>query len=235
MSYRLMVLTKEILRELQNQGLAWKEYDLQYKSVCVFPPNGEKPLIVTNEVWKNYFKPLWDKGIFTFSYKKAVYSCENVDYKWKAEYRSKKHLNKVYDKKTSAFQKHKKWNDSVKFERHIWTRNERAAFRHTYKWIEFRNQMVKSHNCVCEECEKKFTDEQMEVHHLIEDVDYENLDPKRFLVLCKACHDRIHKYDTIREVRPIKAIKKIKKIKKIKQIKVKKIFKRVKKVVAAGD
>lgn len=220
MNYKITVLTDGLLNELKLKGLAWKHYKLQYhKTFAVFPPNNEKPLIVTEAVWKNYFKELWDKGYYVYSYKQALNSCENVDYRWAREYRTYDHLNEVYEDKECDNQKHEKYNTSwVSTVRKTWSRNERAKFRHTNTWINFRNSMVESHNCTCEKCNRRFPNEQMEVHHLIEDEDYDNLDPSRFLVLCFSCHDKIHNYDEIREVTPIKKIKKIKPIKKIKKI-----------------
>lgn len=226
--YEIKLLTNELFRELKAKKLIWEHYKLNYKyTYAVFPPNGEKPLIVTAEGWK-YFKPLWDMGIYTYSYKKAINSCNNVDEKWVSEYRDRSRLNKLYEENPSANQKHTIYNQTVKVDRKQWTRNERAEFRHTDKWINFRNFMVESRNCTCDKCHKKFPNEEMECHHLIEDVDYDNLDPSRFLVLCKDCHDLIHNYSigqnrgTDENPKPIKKVKKIsvpKKVKKIKKIK----------------
>lgn len=213
--YELRVLTKELFNELKARKLIWEHYKLTYaKTYAVFPPNGEKPLVVTAEVWK-YFKPLWDKGIYTYSYKKAIASCKNPDKRWVNEYQDRERLAELYDENPSERQKHRVYNQTVKTTRVQWTRNERAQFRHTDKWIEFRNYMVLSRNCVCDECGRKFKNEDMEVHHLIEDVDYDNLTPSRFKVLCKSCHDKIHNYSEIRQVKPIKKVKRVKKIKKI--------------------
>ena len=239
--YEIKLLTENLFRELKAKKLIWEHYKLTYKhTYAVFPPNGEKPLIVTAEVWK-YFKPLWDKGIYTYSYKKAINSCENPDERWVNEYRSKSRLNELYNENPSANQKHKIYNQTVKVERKQWTRNERAEFRHTDKWLNFRNFMIESHNCTCDKCHKKFPNEQMECHHLIEDVDYDNLDPSRFLVLCKDCHDRIHNYligqnRKEEEEVPIKKVKKIKvvatpqKVKKVKKIISQPTVKKVKKI-----
>ena len=77
--YEIKLLTENLFRELKLKKLIWEHYKLTYKhTYAVFPPNGEKPLIVTAEVWK-YFKPLWDKGISTYSYKKAINTSENPD------------------------------------------------------------------------------------------------------------------------------------------------------------
>lgn len=224
MKYKCLPLTKELFNELRIKDLIWKGYKLQYKSVAVFPPNDEKPLVVTEAVWKNYFKPLWDKGYYVYSYKKALASCENVDYKWAREYRTYDHLNEVYDDHSCANQKHSDYNTSwVSTTRKTWTRNERAEFRKTTTWIQFSHMMKINHGCRCEDCGRIFKEDDLEVHHLIEDEDYDNLDPSRFKVLCLTCHDKIHnldKYqDKIRQVTPIKKVKKIKQIKKVKKIK----------------
>lgn len=222
MNYKIVPLTKELLNELKAKDMAWSSYTLDYKSVAVYPPYSEKPLVVTEALWKNYFKSLWDKGIYTYSHEKAIASCVNPDRKWMAEYRSKAHLRKVYEEKLADYQKHSNYKCSSLIVRKTWTRNERAEFRHTSTWINFRNSMVKSHDYTCERCNKRFKDEDMEVHHLYEDTNYDNLDPSRFLVLCLSCHDKIHEYDQIRKVKPVKKIK-AKPIKKIKMKKIKKV------------
>ena len=237
MEYKVLPLTKELFNELRIRNLIWKNYKLQYKSVAVFPPNGEKPLVVTEAVWKNYFKPLWDKGYFTFSYSQAIASCENVDERWAEEYRTYDHLNEVYEDKECDKQKHTKFNTYwVSTQRKTWTRNERAEFRNTTKWIMFSDMMKSKHGFRCDDCGRLFNEDDLEVHHLIEDEDYDNLDPSRFKVLCLECHDKIHnldKYqDEIRKVKPIVPIKKVKKVKKIKPIKTIKKVKKIKKIVS---
>ena len=220
MNYRIEVLTKESLQELKDKGLAWKSYEMQYNTVAVFPPTKEKPLICTMEMWKNYYKPLWDKCIYTYNPQKAYESCANRDEKWGAKYRTEEHLREVYEDKVPDYQIHRDYQTSwINTSRKTWTRNERAEFRHTDKWINFRNCMVLKHNCRCQKCGNTFPNEQLECHHLIEDVDYDNLTPSRFLVLCLSCHDKIHHYDEIRETTPIIKVKKVKKIKKVKKVK----------------
>lgn len=229
-NYKIELLTDGLFFELKRKKLIWEHYKLTYKyTYAVFPPNGEKPLVVTREVWNNYFKPLWDEGVYTYSYKKAVNACKNPDNKWVNEYRDRERLNELYEENPSANQEHRIYNQTIKVERKLWTRNERAEFRHTEEWINFRNFMVESHDCTCDKCHKKFKNEDMECHHLIENEDYDNLDPSRFLVLCKNCHDQIHNYfigqnRTEESPKPIKKVKKIlvqptvKKVKKIKKI-----------------
>ena len=50
MKYKCLPLTRELFNELRVKDLIWKGYKLQYKSVAVFPPNDEKPLVVTEAV-----------------------------------------------------------------------------------------------------------------------------------------------------------------------------------------
>lgn len=225
MNYKIELLTKELYQELMLKGLIWKYYQLKYRyTYAVFPPNNEKPLIVTKEVWENYFKPLWDKGIYTYDYKKAIKSSSNPDTKWINEYRRKSRLNELYSENPSANQEHQKYIQSVRVERKRWTKNEKTEFRQSDEWKNFRKSMIKLHDCKCDECGHKFNQEDLEVHHLIESEDYDNLNPTRFLVLCKTCHDRIHNYlEEERTVKPLKKVKKIKvikpKVKKIKKIK----------------
>lgn len=214
-SYEIKQLDESLLYELKKRKLAWNGYTLTRRSVAVFPSNGEKPLIVTEDVWRNYFKPLWDKGIFTYSYNDAISSCSNPDMKWVNEYRTYDHLNEVYWDNPCANQKHTKYISSVSFERKEWTFNEREQFRKSGKWKSFTKLLKLKRNCVCDDCRRKFNIDDLEVHHLYSE-DYGNLDESRFKVLCLHCHDTRHGYEEKRFVEPIKE-RKIKKIKKVKK------------------
>lgn len=209
-SYVIKNLDENLLNELKEKKLCWENYQLTRKSVAVFPSNDEKPLIVTNDVWVNYFKPLWDKGIFTYSYKVAVNSCKNPDMKWVEEYRTYDHLNEVYWDKTCANQKHNHYHNNELYERKEWSFNERDDFRRSDTWKNFTKMLKLKRRCICDECKNKFAFDDVEVHHLYSE-DYDNLDESRFKVLCLSCHDKIHNYTEIRHVEPTKKIKKIKK------------------------
>lgn len=66
-------------------------------------------------------------------------------------------------------------------------------FRATPRWQVFRKYMLASRNCTCEFCGKKYKrTEFLDVHHKFK-TDYENLDESRFMLLCKTCHQFLHK------------------------------------------
>ena len=70
---------------------------------------------------------------------------------------------------------------------------EHARFRETPQWLLFRKYMLASHNQTCDFCGKKYKRTQnLDVHHKYE-TNYTNLDPSRFMLLCKTCHQFIHK------------------------------------------
>jgi predicted HNH restriction endonuclease len=70
---------------------------------------------------------------------------------------------------------------------------EHEAFRLTPRWMLFRKYMLASHNQTCDFCGKHYSRVQyLDVHHKYI-TDYENLDPDRFMLLCKTCHQFLHK------------------------------------------
>lgn len=71
-------------------------------------------------------------------------------------------------------------------------RKEHEAFRLTPQWLLFRKYMLASHNQTCDFCGKHYTRVQyLDVHHMFA-TNYENLDPSRFMLLCKTCHRFLH-------------------------------------------
>ena len=87
----------------------------------------------------------------------------------------------------------------------IWDSAAKTLFRKTATWIDFRNKVVKERK-VCELCgyEKRLT-----LHHIhLTDraVDYANLIPERFKVMCSGCHKYGHRVfaSYIRKKNPIK-------------------------------
>lgn len=72
-------------------------------------------------------------------------------------------------------------------------KREHEAFRLTPKWMIFRKYMLSARNQTCEFCGKRYTKVQyLDVHHMYS-TNYENLDPDRFMLLCKTCHQFLHK------------------------------------------
>ena len=72
-------------------------------------------------------------------------------------------------------------------------KKEHEAFRNTPRWFLFRKYMLSARNQTCEFCGKHYTRVQyLDVHHKFI-TNYENLDPDRFMLLCKTCHTFLHR------------------------------------------
>lgn len=75
----------------------------------------------------------------------------------------------------------------------IKTAADRTAFRKTLHWQMFRKYILARRNFTCEFCGKQYKRAQdLNVHHLHDD-NYDNLNEERFLVLCRTCHEFVHK------------------------------------------
>lgn len=72
------------------------------------------------------------------------------------------------------------------------TGKEKTKFRATKEWKAFRVSLIKDRGSACEICgiPKKTG---LNVHHHDES-DYTNLDPKKFSVLCKGCHETLERF-----------------------------------------
>ena len=71
-----------------------------------------------------------------------------------------------------------------------WDSGFKKRFRSLKRWKDFREQMMKSTNYTCELCGTRFYGKRkkmLNIHHL-DETDYDNLDPKKFKVLCSTCH-----------------------------------------------
>lgn len=74
---------------------------------------------------------------------------------------------------------------------------EKAAFRKTRAWQDFRQEMIGANDYACHICGMRYEDrpQTLTVHHRIKCTtmeQYANLDPARFWLLCRPCHDWIH-------------------------------------------
>lgn len=70
---------------------------------------------------------------------------------------------------------------------------EHEAFRNSPQWLIFRKYMLSARNQTCEFCGKRYSRVQyLDVHHKYS-TNYTNLDPSRFMLLCKTCHVFLHK------------------------------------------
>lgn len=79
----------------------------------------------------------------------------------------------------------------------ITTAKERAAFRATPIWQVFRRYILASRHMTCEFCGMKYKQaSKLNVHHMY-DEHYDNLDQRRFMLVCETCHEYIHaKYNS---------------------------------------
>ena len=78
---------------------------------------------------------------------------------------------------------------------------EKAAFRRTVEWKQFRIALITERENTCELCGGTKPSSQLQVHHINPD-DYTNLNKKYFAVLCKSCHkdiERLSKRKFIKE------------------------------------
>ena len=74
----------------------------------------------------------------------------------------------------------------------IWTTGDKALFRKTKPWIEFRNRIIKTRK----KCELCGYNKRMHLHHIYlndKAADYANLDETRFKTLCSGCHKFLHR------------------------------------------
>lgn len=72
---------------------------------------------------------------------------------------------------------------------------EHAKFRGTAIWKDFRAKMIMSVGGECELCGTRYTGKrtrQLNVHH-IDPVNYYDLTPTNYRVVCSSCHDLIER------------------------------------------
>lgn len=74
-----------------------------------------------------------------------------------------------------------------------WTPMRKAEFRRCSEWINFKRDILywntNSNNKVkCEDCGKEFNPQEIEIHHICQ-AEYDNLDRKKFKLLCRECHE----------------------------------------------
>lgn len=70
---------------------------------------------------------------------------------------------------------------------------EHAKYRQSKEWKEFRLAMIATAGNRCKICGVKKPSSRLQVHHIYP-LDYENLDPSRFVVLCARDHDNIETF-----------------------------------------
>ena len=72
-------------------------------------------------------------------------------------------------------------------------KKEHEQFRLTPQWTIFRKWMLASRNQTCDFCGKRYTRTQyLDVHHKYA-TNYQDLTPDRFMLLCKTCHEFLHR------------------------------------------
>jgi len=89
--------------------------------------------------------------------------------------------------------KRKKKEIVIEFDENtIWTSEDKTLFRKTKDWIDFRNKIVKERE-ICEFCGYE---RRLSAHHIYltdKAIDYTNLVPERFKVVCSGCHKFLHR------------------------------------------
>jgi len=76
------------------------------------------------------------------------------------------------------------------------TSKEKAKYRTTKKWINFRKYLLKKHNHSCMCCgvvKKGKATKSLQVHHLHPE-NYTNEKEKDVVLLCASCHKEIHRF-----------------------------------------
>ena len=72
-------------------------------------------------------------------------------------------------------------------------KKQHEAFRLTPQWQVFRKYILASRHQTCEFCGKYYArTHNLDVHHKFK-TNYQNLDETRFMLLCKTCHQFLHK------------------------------------------
>ena len=72
-------------------------------------------------------------------------------------------------------------------------KKQHEAFRLTPQWQVFRKYILASRHQTCEFCGKHYArTHNLDVHHKFK-TNYQNLDETRFMLLCKTCHQFLHK------------------------------------------
>lgn len=85
------------------------------------------------------------------------------------------------------------WIDMKRKDYYEMLKKEHEAFRLTPQWLIFRKYMLAARNQTCEFCGKHYSRVQyLDVHHKYS-TNYQNLNPERFMLLCKTCHQFLHK------------------------------------------
>lgn len=74
-----------------------------------------------------------------------------------------------------------------------WTPLRKEAFRKSEAWINFTHAIKEkatnsNGNIYCEDCGREFYSYKIEIHHLCPN-EYDNLDRKKFKLLCHECHE----------------------------------------------
>lgn len=73
---------------------------------------------------------------------------------------------------------------------------ERAAFRHSPEWTDWRLQAIEAAKSTCACCGMKYPASKLQCHHILQDKSkyevLENLDD--FAALCSTCHKAIHAF-----------------------------------------
>lgn len=73
--------------------------------------------------------------------------------------------------------------------------SEKTKFRSTKSWKIFRKSLLEERSNTCELCGGKYSGKltrKLQIHHLDPD-NYEDLDPKKFVVICSSDHELVER------------------------------------------
>lgn len=151
------------------------------------------------------FKKMWDNYIWlnkTNYYRLVIF--DNLEYGLFTQ--SQLPIVKAHQELNSAnWKDYKPWADagykimrpcgvaSGTMHNDMWTPIRKAKFRNSDKWKNFtyaiKAEATNSNgNICCEDCGREFYPYKIEIHHLCPN-EYDNLDRKKFKLLCHECHE----------------------------------------------
>lgn len=102
-------------------------------------------------------------------------------------------------KETSKSQTKKSGNSTIKSKKPGLTQQEKAKFRRSEGWTDFRQEILTEKDCICDCCLRKLPSSKLNLHHKnLDSEQYTNISNKtHFSILCSNCHDTAHSFYSI--------------------------------------
>lgn len=90
-------------------------------------------------------------------------------------------------------------NSTIKSKKPGLNQKEKAKFRATKIWTDFRQQILTEKDCICECCLRPLPSSKLNLHHRnLDSEQYTNISDKtHFSLLCSNCHDTAHSFYSI--------------------------------------